>query len=405
MIITFMLMYYRPESVSSFYLFDDLIEKCLDEHHEVLVITGNPVRGIDAKTRHDYRRLKNLRNETIGSLHIHRINAWFDTQSGGIKRAFRYLSLVIGCSLKLLFAKSDVVYMQSDPPVIYAFLLSIVCRMKRIPLIYHIQDLAPDNLYQNLPPKRPLSYRILNRIHRFSMRKCVKIIAISEDIKRMIHEKEIALEKIEVVHNWSYRSFGVKVNLPAEYDFLREIHPFIVLYGGNIGHVQNMEVILKAAERLKTENILILIVGDGIMRSALETQIKTSDLTNVVLFPKLDMELSEALYHFPDVNLITLNSGIIYTAFPSKTSSCLKAGKPIIACVDLDSELSMLIKNNNLGICVDTNDYVGLSEAILEIRNDPSSYVKADFDRIYDNLFDRNRNIDRIYQYLIDSKK
>ena len=196
----FLLMYHHPERVSSYYLYDDIMENLRKNGHTISIITPNPVRGLTIEERKKYKKIdKELEYENQT---IHRVNVPYDTNSGIVRRTLRYLLLSIKCSRMIKRIKPDKVYVQSDPPILYTLLVSRVCKKLGIPTLYHIQDLAPDNITSL--KKKSFLYKILNYYHIKAMKRMSKIIVISEDLKDMLVSKGIEPSKISVVHNWKF---------------------------------------------------------------------------------------------------------------------------------------------------------------------------------------------------------
>lgn len=383
--IAFLLMYHHPERVSSYYLYDDLMEHLRKNGHIISVITPNPVRGLTIEDRKKYKNIKvelEYKNQTI-----HRVNVPFDTNSGMLRRALRYLLLSIRCSNMIKKIKPDKVYVQSDPPILYALLVSRVCKKLGIPTLYHIQDLAPDNITSL--KKRSMVYQVLNHYHIKAMKTMNKIIVISEDLKDMLESKGIDPSKIRVVHNWKYENDKTETSIKHP---MIEDQSFKVSYIGNIGYVQNMDVIIAAAKLLVDEDIHIDIIGDGIRKQEVIQMIKDQQLNNMFVHDKVAVDEVDTLYQATDINLITLNQGIVFTALPSKTSACIDAFKPIIACVDKQSKYAHFIEHNKIGLVVDSNDAVGLANAILKIKKKEISFDKSSFEAV-STQFSKQANV------------
>ena len=65
-----------------------------------------------------------------------------------------------------------------------------------------------------------------------------------------------------------------------------------------------------------------------------------------------------------------MRKGIGTGSLPSKTFSILASGRPLIASVDEGSETWNLIQKANAGVCIEPEDPLKLTAAILKLRND-----------------------------------
>jgi colanic acid biosynthesis glycosyl transferase WcaI len=72
-----------------------------------------------------------------------------------------------------------------------------------------------------------------------------------------------------------------------------------------------------------------------------------------------------------NVSLVVLKQGVAYTAMPSKILSILASGRPIVACVDQDSETWNFIQRTGAGFCVPPEKTEEFIQAILTLRTNP----------------------------------
>lgn len=384
--IAMLLLYYQPEKVSSFYLYDDIIDGLKKAGHHVHVITPNPVRGISKNERKKY---KASHIEQIDEkFTIHRYHISFDTDHSTLTRLMRSFLVSRRLAKKAVKLKVDAIYVQSDPPIFYAYYATKYTKKFHIPVIYNIQDLYPDIL--NIKNKN--IYKILNHYQKKALLRASHTVLISEDIQSSVHQKLSHPIPTSVIHNWNY-DFNHQNSIEVKKIF--NTHKFTVTYAGNIGYMQNMQIIISTAKLLQhDENIHFIFIGDGAKKNELLHDIK--DMKNVSYYPKVDVSLSQAIYNLSSINLITLNEGVIYAAHPSKTASCLLAKKPIIACIDEDSSYAKMIVNHQIGLVVHPNQPEQLKESILSIFNKKHVFHQESYDKLHDLLYNKEKNV-RLY--------
>lgn len=132
--------------------------------------------------------------------------------------------------------------------------------MPKARLSYNVQDIFPENaLY--IGSVKGIIYKILSAEQRYAYRHADQIITISEDMRDLLVEKGADPKKTEVVYNWSYSDnlynyedvYSKKIAefLPAD--------KFNVVYAGNIGTMQNVDVVVAAARRMQEEKKSIFI--------------------------------------------------------------------------------------------------------------------------------------------------
>lgn len=377
--------YYEPEQVANSHLMNDLEKAISDAGIEFVVYAPMPTRGIDGDIRKKYSKIKyEERNETIK---IHRFSMYREGKNPML-RAIRYLLVELVQYIKCIKEKdADIVYTVSTPPtagVLGALIKKTLTKKykKDVKFVYNLQDIFPESLvHTGLCKKTSFLYKLGGKIADFSYKNADKIIVISQDFKRMLLERGVNEDKIELIYNWVDENAVVYV--PAEKNPLFDKYnidrnKFRVSYCGNIGLTQNMDMLLEVAEELKeNENINIILVGDGAYKSEVEKIVERKELDNVILVPFQPYEQISYVFSLGDVGLLISKAGIGSTCVPSKTWSYMSAERPILASFDTDSELNMILENNECGICVAPDSKDKLKEAILYMASaDLSHYAQ-----------------------------
>lgn len=231
-----------------------------------------------------------------------------------------------------------------------------------------LQDVWPDNAVQSeLISEGSLMYMLFEVWQCYVYKHADKLICISDDMKDFIVSKGIPAEKIDVIYNWSYSDEPVNIAW-EENRFVQKYQldsqKFYAVYAGNIGRMQNVQIVVEAAKLLiDHKDIHFLIIGDGVMREEIAQM--TLGLKNVTMFPLQPQELATSIYSMAGVNIIPLVPGGLKTALPSKVGVCLSCGKPLIACVEKGSKLGIMLKQYRVGCVVEPNVPDDLAETIL----------------------------------------
>jgi glycosyltransferase involved in cell wall biosynthesis len=208
-------------------------------------------------------------------------------------------------------------------------------------------------------------------LEKYAYRKADVIVTISEDIQQRLLGYGIPESNVKVVHNWGYGDS--QISIPWEENQFVKLAGlsdciFYAVYAGNIGAVQNVELIVDAAALLTyRQDIRILIIGSGLTLDGIKE--KAKGLDNVMFFPMQRPELAYHIYSAAGVNLIPLKKGIIYTALPSKTAVLLACGRPVIASLDTDSHYASLIRKYGIGQVTGPEDPKALADAISRMAD------------------------------------
>ena len=370
--------YYDPERTPGIHLDHDLSEAFMNNNIHYVSYTPSPTRGVSKEIRKSY---KNKKKEIIynGFVEINRFSM-FGEGRNPLQRLIRY----IACSIKEynLGVKStdiDVVYSSSTPPTqgLISFLVAKKLSKRygrKVPFIYNLQDIFPDSLVTaKMTHKGSMIWKIGRKIEDYTYQNADKIIVISDDFKKNIVLKGVPEEKIVIIPNWIDSNTVHPVNREENVLFDRFNLPrdkFYICYSGNIGHSQNIEMLLEAASRIEllNDNIQFIIIGEGAEKENLLLEIEKKKLNNVKVFPFQQYEDIAHVFSLGDVDLVISKKGTGGNSVPSKTWSIMAAGRPILASFDADSELVRLITKTQSGLYVDADDVNGFVETVIKLH-------------------------------------
>lgn len=358
--------YNSIEQVSSSHLGKNLTEAFVNANFEIEIYCPTPSRGIDQETRKKYSKI--LYEEKYGGLlKIHRFKMFAEGHNS-IQRAIRYILCNIIQYLKGCNAKNvDVIFGQSTPPT-QGLLCALVGRHLHVPFVYNLQDIFPDSLVNTgLTHKGSILWKIGRVIENFTYKNADKIIVISDDFKRNIMAKGVPEDKIVVVPNWIDTN-AVKP-IPKEENYLFQKYSidkdkFIIVYAGNLGLAQNINVIIEAAKKLiNQKKIQFVIFGKGAQEN--EYKMKANGLTNMLFFPIQPYSEVSYVYSLGDLSIVSCKEGCGTGAMPSKTWSIMATGTPVLACFDKNTELEKMIVKEKVGLFSEANDVDMLVSNIL----------------------------------------
>lgn len=365
--------YYLPETAASLYITDNIVHACAEKGIEVDLYTPTPTRNVPKGVT--WKREEELLN---GKLRIHRFHLYRE----GKNPLFRALRYLLGEFIQLhycLWKDYDIAFIDSTPPI-QGLKMPIIKKLRKKNVIYNAQDIFPDSLVgTGLAKKDGLLWKIGRVIENFTYRNADKIIVISQDFKRNIMAKGVPEEKIEVIYNWVDEQAVVPI--PREqnpiFDELNlDRNKFYIVYAGNLGNAQNVEIIIDAANQLQNYNeIQFVIFGTGGMEHEYKEKVKLLQLNNISFFPLQPYEKVSQVYSIGDACIVSCKKGLGGSAMPSKTWSIMSAGRAVIANFD-EGELKTILDENSCGIFTKAGDKEAFKNAILELYNDREKAVR-----------------------------
>jgi len=387
--------HFYPEVAATGQLLLDLCEDLVKARYVVKVITGNPNGDFNKKN-------KILKRENYKGIEILRLKNTTFNKYRMMGRVLNYLSFHFLVFFQILFCrKPDLVIVLSTPPFIsfYGLLLKA---LKRVKTIYIVQDLFPDLVIELGKIKNKYFIKVLKNLSKLIMRKMDRVVVVGDFMKRKIGREILQgtdSEHIITIHNWAD---GEKIKVlrgEEEGNLVNKAEwglegKFIVLYSGNIGDLHEFDTIISAAEELEMQrwkNICFVFVGEGIKKKYIERKVKEKGLNNILFFPFQPREVLKYSLGVADVSLVTLDEGFEGMVVPSKIYGILASGKPAIAVVGGESEVTEIISKGRCGEVVKIGDYKVLSDAVIEYYNNSEKcyqegmsgrkYFEENFDR------------------------
>ena len=359
--------YYYPEQCAGLHIIDDVIKLAAKNGVNSMIFTPTPTRNVpkDASWQKD-------EIGEDGMIHIHRF-AMCDEGRPPLLRALRYCFCEIAYLHAMLWKKYDVAFIDSTPPI-QGLKLPIVRLFRRLPIVLNLQDIFPDSLVgTGLAKRGGILWKIGRVVENITYRNADRIIVISDDFKKNIMAKGVPEEKIIVVYNWVDENGVVPVAKDdnALYDELGiNRDKFTVVYAGNFGYAQNIDVTIAAAERLKdVKDIQFLMFGTGGLVENYKKIVHEKGLNTIHFFPLQPAEKVSQVYSLGDLGVVACKKGLGKGAFPSKTWSIMSAGTPVIANYDEDTDLERLVKDNALGVFSAADDSEQMATCIIEMYN------------------------------------
>ncbi len=374
--ILFLPAYFFPEHGASSYLDKNLKEDFALSGFQMLLYTPTPCRGVDEETRKKYKKIR--REELFdGHLVVHRFSMFAEGKNP-VLRALRYALCTMKHFNRGVFAKDarscDVMFIASTPPIQGA-MAAMVKKFRHIPIVYNLQDVFPDSLVgTGLAKKGGLLWKIGRVIENFTYRNADKIIVISEDFKRNIMAKGVPEEKIEVIYNWVDENAIVPVkeednDLFEEFGISRD--KFHVVYAGNLGNAQNIEMIVEAARRLKgNAQIEFVVFGKGGLENDIKQTKEKEHLDNLKILPLQPYDRVAKVYGLGHVCIVACKPGLGGAAMPSKTWSIMSSGRAVLANFD-EGELKEILEKNHCGAFTKAGDLDGFVSTIENLSQHP----------------------------------
>lgn len=360
---------YYPTLNSTGYYMTEIAEYLAKNNQDVNVLCSNLTYNTNLVTT--------IKSEVRNKVRINRVLLKQIDKNNFIFRILRLTNASIKLFIKslLLISRKDRVLIVTNP----AFLILLMPMLKLIKGIKYdllVHDIFPENLVAIKKMKSSsLIYKLIKFLFDFSYSKAENCIVIGRDMEKIVKEKIGDKSNITLIPNWAEvdKIFPVNKNDTNMINLLNLQGKFIFQFAGNLGHAQGLKNILDAISLIKNEDLHFLFIGSGAMESEIKLAATNSLLKNISLIGFQDRSNQNDFLNACDVALITLSDGMLGLGVPSKAYNIMAAGKPILIIADNASEISMCVKEYNLGWIVEPNNPKLLSDTFEMIYKDFSS--------------------------------
>jgi glycosyltransferase involved in cell wall biosynthesis len=357
--------WYFPEPVPKP---QELAEALAEKGHTVSVITGYP--NYPEGKLYEGWKLKFRQRETINDIPVMRTYEYPYHGKNSLKRMLNYISFMLSAPFGLFGTeKFDVIYVW-HPPLTVGVAAWVIARLRRVPFIYDVQDIWPDSVVMSGMMKEGFVVRLMRRLEKFVYKHANHIFVVTKGARENLIGKGVPPEKVTAMPHWidenlfSRGDDKTREQVRKEYGWDAR---FVVLFAGNIGIVQGLDSVVRAASLLDKESkVLIALVGNGADKERLQNMVAEFDLQEKVQFIGWQpMEKMPAFMSAADALLVHLKrSDITELVIPTKTMAYLAAGKPILMA--MNGAAAQLVEESRAGIFIEPEEPNELAKAIID---------------------------------------
>jgi colanic acid biosynthesis glycosyl transferase WcaI len=298
------------------------------------------------------------------------------TKSNLLRRAIGFILFSYFVGLRALFAgrfwrRVDGVLAMS-PPLTLGLIGWHTKLFRGGKLVFNIQDVFPDAAVETGAISNQRVIAAASWLERVSYQLSDSVVLLSDDLANNVQRKldQKFHKRIKVIPNFVDTKAIVPLSRLTNYR--RELgvdESLVVMYAGNVGFSQSLELMVEAARVLP--NVVFVINGEGAARKSLEA--KAHALSNVKFGEYQDASRLSEVLATGDLHVVPLRRGLGSVSVPSKTYSILAAGRPICAAIDLDTEVPRILAAANAGVCVEPDNQEAFVSALTAMISDRQS--------------------------------
>ena len=334
--------YFSPDVAASAQRLTELAED-LAGRHSVTVIAGRPSYDPDQDAR---------RPSPGGTLRVRRVFSTAFHRQRSVGRLANYLSY-LACALVagLSGSRPDLIVAATDPPLVGLVGRSIAV-LRRVPFVQLLWDVQPQAaMAAGLLPSGAVA-SIVGALSARALRGADAVIVPTAEMKRSALACGARAGRVDAVPLWEDTTVITPQPRRNAFSGRQDLDDrFVVMYSGNLGLTQSLDVVLEVADRVRDmKGWMFVLVGEGAAKQGLREEASRRRLENVRFLPYTSRDQLSLSLAAADVFLVTLQEGLTRFMHPSKIFTIMASGRPVVAAIDRDSETARLIESERIGL-------------------------------------------------------
>ena len=352
--------------------FNQFVKYWEEMGHEITVVAGT-VHYSTGEKEEKYKGKFVVKEEYSENVNIIRTYVSESYNKSFLGRLWGYFSFTLSSLWAILFhvKKHDVMIVTSPP--LFVGITGILAKIfKRIPMVFEIRDLWPESAIDtgvlSSKPIIKIAYLVEKMSYRFANRINVLTPAFKEVL---IKKKRIAEEKICFIPNGADLDIfkpGPKDNWVRKKYNLQD--KFVVTYMGAHGVANHLDSLIDVAKEFtEDENVVIVLIGDGMKKVELKQRVEVEGIKNLLFVDSQPKHTIPDFCNASDICTAVLKKVETFkTVYPNKVFDYMSCAKPIL--LGIDGVARELVEESGSGYYVDPENAKGFADKIRELRKD-----------------------------------
>lgn len=342
---------YYPENFPT----TQVCEQIARDGHDVTILTGLP-NYPDGITFPDYTKGRNREQFINGVKIIRSFEA--GRRKGPLWLAVNYVTFLVSSMLKArkIAPDFDCVLCYQTSPVMMACAGVYFAHLHKIPAYIYCCDVWPECMKVYIKNEKSLLFRVMKWFSGFIYKSADSVAVQSKSF----------IKYFKQTHNMNISTYIPQFGNDdyLNMDFTPHNHEVNFVFTGNIGKAQHVELIIEAANLIRSLDFKVHFVGSGSSYEEALSLVKERGLEDKILFyGRRPYDEMPEFYKKADVCLATLSSGsFIDMTIPAKIQGYFAADKPVLAV--MRGAAKDIIDETKCGICIEPGDIPSLAQAM-----------------------------------------
>ncbi|MBO2632303.1 glycosyltransferase family 4 protein [Shewanella algae] len=381
----------------------EMAKRLIHHGHNVTIVCGTYGGG---ETGLDTDFIAGKREGVVDGIRIIEFDLAYSNSDGFLKRSMTFLKFAFK-SIGLSFTeKYDVLFATTTP--LTAGIPGVFARwLRRKPFVFEVRDLWPELPKEMGVIKNPVILGLMSLLEWSSYRSAHRCIGLSPGIVEGIKKRGVSEDKITMVPNGCDLSIFTQPSAPWRPDGVAE-GDLMAIFTGTHGMANGLDAVLSAATELQSrgrDDIKLVLVGQGKLKSQLEAKAKELQLKNVIFHPPVNKQKLAGLMASADVGMQILANipAFYYGTSPNKFFDYISAGLPVIN--NYPGWLAGMIEDLHCGFVVAPDNPKAFANALEQAADNREVLIRMGeaARRLAESQFDRQMLADKWVQWVVET--
>ena len=357
-------MIFSPDGVSTAYLYNDIALRLQQRGYDVVVLTTTPHFNIVP----EQVEKQPMRWKVWGLCKVSRFNGMtvlHVPQKKFKSTVLRLLGFVywhiVSFFIGLTIKHVDLI-LSPSPPLTIGLLNLWLGKLKGCKVVYNVQEIYPDILKL----KGGVALKVLRWMERKVYNGSDAVITIDQVFYDTIVGRFENSSKLHIIPNFVDTKLYHEVS-NQELEYLRikwantnlsnDTNTIKLLYAGNIGHAQSWEPLIELADRSRDLNVEYIVIGEGVKRNYVASEIEKRGLKKLHLLPYQPRELMPAILSYSDASFIFMAPESDTDGFPSKVYTIMACERPLLVLSGENTPIVNFLKDKGCAKLITEQDF------------------------------------------------
>ncbi len=338
---------YAPEPIGIGKYTSEMAVWLANRGHEVRVVTAPPYYPSWRVARR-YSSW-HYKHERLLGVDVWRCPLWVPAKPTPLKRMLHLACFAMSsfpAMMQQVFWKPEIV-LAIEPPLFCAPQAWLTARLSGAKAWLHVQDFEVAAFFGLGFASSGYLKECIMGIEGWLMRRFDHVSSISNTMVARIAHLKVPKGQTSLFSNWvdtkHIHPQSARQTLRSEWGLAASKR--IILYSGNMGAKQGLELILDSAARVEDTHpeVVFLLVGEGAAKAELVAETEKRHLRNIVFKPLQPLEKLPELLSMADIHLVIQKRGVADAVMPSKLTGILATGGFSIITAAEHTELGQFV--------------------------------------------------------------